>query len=484
MARLTYNERFTNVKKYDETGAYTGLQIASKLNQKNGQNYKLIDAIDIDWNGMWSTAANAYINDTYELIETIDNIADLADLEWIRQRLNELTEDVDLIMSTYVTKTELEELLALYEHALEPGEHITINSENIISTYDLLTPEEADEKFTSLNEFHDFESYIYDNYYTKLETREIADYIAKEDIQNIVVKNADERYDDLEKISYWILQQPEDITGGLEEINARVNRLDEVVGYAIYDEVFDTYTYTGMIEDVNTLFILSQELERNVETAMQQSARAERISIEAYNTSEEAYNFAYVAYEVAMDAGYMAIEAYEMAYRSVVTIGQKHEIAYFTELTEEDIAILTIDPYAFTIYAIREDNFSGIPEPESHYNPEYEGQYYKYIPEVESTGFYRDLEELTELSYAAKYSADNALFRLYTQTLGTSYMNLSLSPTENDGSNTRFLKLNVTEAYIDSYSGEVVTEGIITNSSLSDTLSYISSFVIIPGRDD
>ena len=38
MARLTYSYIFTNVHKYDETGSYTGLQIASKLNQKNGQN--------------------------------------------------------------------------------------------------------------------------------------------------------------------------------------------------------------------------------------------------------------------------------------------------------------------------------------------------------------------------------------------------------------------------------------------------------------
>ena len=164
MARLTYNERFTNVRKYTEDGSYTGLQIASKLNQKNGQDYKLIDAIDIDWNGIWSEAARAYINDTYELITTIDNIADLADLEWVRERINELTENVDLIMSTYVTQSELEEILKHYEHAIEPGEHITISDDNIISTYDLLTPEEAAEKYNTIDEFNLFAQYIQENY--------------------------------------------------------------------------------------------------------------------------------------------------------------------------------------------------------------------------------------------------------------------------------------------------------------------------------
>ena len=64
MAKLSYSERFTNVKKYDEAGSYIGLQIVSKLNQKNGQDYKLLDSIDIDWNGAWLAVANAYINNT------------------------------------------------------------------------------------------------------------------------------------------------------------------------------------------------------------------------------------------------------------------------------------------------------------------------------------------------------------------------------------------------------------------------------------
>ena len=44
MASFTYHERFTNVRKYDDaSNTFTGIKIASKLNQKNGEDYKLVD---------------------------------------------------------------------------------------------------------------------------------------------------------------------------------------------------------------------------------------------------------------------------------------------------------------------------------------------------------------------------------------------------------------------------------------------------------
>ena len=91
MSKLSYSSRFTNVNKYDETGSYTGIQIASKLNQKNGQDYKLLDAIDIDWNGAWLAVAGSYINNTEELLDAIDKIGELSDFTWINNTLNNLT---------------------------------------------------------------------------------------------------------------------------------------------------------------------------------------------------------------------------------------------------------------------------------------------------------------------------------------------------------------------------------------------------------
>lgn len=479
MARLTYNERFTNVRKYTEDGSYTGLQIASKLNQKNGQDYKLIDAIDIDWNGVWSDAYNGYINDTYDLIYTIDNIADLADLEWVRERINELTENVDLIMSTYVTQSELEEILKHYEHALEAGEHISISDDNIISTYDLLTPEEADEKFATLEEFLSLVQHIHENYYDKTETFELADDLSKSNIQNIVVKDADERFNDLEKISNWILSQPGDITSELESVNDRLNRLDEVVGYVIYNEETDTYSYTaGALYDIDELFRISERLAEGVNLAIDTANIAEATATTAYETSIEAYAFAYLAYETAMQSDQLAVEAYAMAYQSIVTIGNPSEDPRWEELTEEDIALLNENPTVIDVYAIREGNESGIPRKEP-YDPEFEGIYYKFIPGVEATGFHKDIEDISLVAYEAKYSADNALYRLLTQTTGTSYAHMSLSPEENDGTNVRTLILNVDEAEVNSYTGEIEQPGFITTYSLANSLSYIQTFVII-----
>lgn len=484
MAKLTYNERFTSVNKYNEDGSYTGLQIASKLNQKNGQDYKLIDSIDIDWNGVWSSAANAYIYDTYQIFETIDNIADLTELEWVKNKLNELTEDVDLIMSTYVTQSQLEELLSHYEHALEAGEHIKIDENNIVSTYDLLTPEEADAKFNTIEVFNAFAQYVNENYYDIPHTTEAINELSKINIQNIVVKDADERYNDLEKISYWILQQPDDITGGLEEINERVTRLDEVVGYSIYNEEFDTYTYSGMILDIYNLYNVTDALSESVDEAMTLAEHARDTSIIAYNTSTEAYDFAYYAYEIAITSDAYSYLAYQMAYYAVETIGVPHSYGYFTELTNDDIKILQEDPTAIEVYAIRYGNDSGIPLQEE-YDPLYEGQYYKYIPEVEATGFHKDIDNITAVSYYAKYSADTALYRLHSYTQGTSYAYLALAPEEYDENNIyRTIILNVDEAEIDSYSGEIDKEGFITTYSLSNTLSYISTFVIINNEDD
>lgn len=483
MAKLTYNERFTDVHKYNEDGSYTGLQIASKLNQKNGQDYKLIDSIDIDWNGVWSSAANAYIYDTYQLFETIDNIADLTELEWVKNKLNELTDDVDLIMSTYVTQDQLNELLSHYEHALEAGEHITIDENNIISTYDLLTPEEANEKFTTIEEFTGFANFIRQNYYDIDTANIVIDRISTENIQELVIKNADEQYNDLEKISYWILQQPDDITGGLEEINNRVNRLDEVVGYSIYNEEFDNYTYSGMILDVYELQNTSKFLINQVNSAVELAEFAAHTSTIAYDTSIEAYDFAYYAYEIAITSDAYSYLAYQMAYYAVETIGVPHSYGYFLELTREDIRLLQEDPTAIEVYAIRYGNDSGIPLLEE-YDPLYDGQYYKYIPEIEATGFHKDIDNISAVAYYAQYSADTALYRLYSQTTGTTYASLDLDPESYTDDIYRKITLNVDEAEIDSYSGEIGKEGFITTYSLSNTLSYISTFVIINNEND
>lgn len=524
MARLSYNEIFTNVRKYDETGSYTGLQIASKLNQKNGQDYKLIDAIDIDWNGVWLETANTYINDTYELINAINNIADLSELQWVKDKINELDESVDTILATYVTKEQLEEILGHYQKPVTGGEHINIDSDNIISTYGLLTPEEADETFIKIPTFESFVNEIHENYYLKHETEDVANEIAIAVVQSEVIKNADERYSDLEKISDWIISQStfipvkyEDIINdgsikyyrydsetdkyilvdsdyinehpeeqyyiesenNLKEIEEQVQRLNNAVGYKIYDENLEKYTYTdGLLKDVYELELKSDEISENIIRVQNEVRYIGDRAETAYYTANSAYEIAYIAYESSVGSDLLAKEAYSMAYSATEKIGIKHSYAYFTELTEEDIALLIEDPSAIDVYSIKEDNQSGIPLPD-HYDPNSGLIYYKYIPEVLPTGFYKDLEETYIIASDAKTSADNALFRLFARTEGTSYADIELKPDTNTGSNTRTIVLNIDEADISYETGEISNDGFITTVSLANTLSYISSFEII-----
>lgn len=524
MARLSYNEIFTNVKKYNEDGSYTGLQIASKLNQKNGQDYKLIDAIDIDWNGAWLATAQTYINETSELFSAINEIADLAELQWVKDKINELDESVDTILATYVTKEELDEILGHYQKPLTGGEHITINSENEVSTYGLITPEEVEANYVGIPTFESFVNTVTENYYTKSETEVVARDTAEGIVRTNVIKNADERYNDLEKISNWIINQSsfipvnyEDIINdgsikyyrydsesdtyilvdsdyitehpneqyyvesenNLADLEEKINRLDDVVGFKFYNPDTDTYTYSaGLLKDVHTLENRTDELASDVDNLRQEVNEATVKSISAYNTATEAYTMAYAAYESSVGSDEMAREAYAMAYEAKETIGVPHSYGYFTELTEEDIELLNSDPTAITVYSIREDNLSGIPS-EDYYDPNSDIQYYKYIPEVVSTGFYRELETTYNLAYSAKESGDNALFRLYSRTEGTTYADIELKPDVNTGSNTRTIVLNIDEAEINPVTGYITQDGFITTVSLANTLSYISSFDII-----
>lgn len=524
MARLTYSEIFTNVHKYNEDGSYTGLQIASKLNQKNGQDYKLIDAIDIDWNGAWLEKAQTYINTTEDLFTTINNIADLAELQWVKDKINELDDTVETIIATYVTQEQLDEILNHYQKPVSGGEHITVNSENIISTYGLLTPEEADERFVSIPRFEDFVESVSENYYTKSETEYVAMGIAKDIVRVDVIKGADERYNDLEKISNWILSQSsfvpvnyEDIINdgsikyyrydeatdtyilvdsdyinehpdeqyyiekenNLSELEEKVNRLDDAVGFKIYDETLGKYTYTdGLLKDVHQLEIKTDTLSENVDELRTEVTEFQKKTNIAYETANIAYDMAYIAYEASAGSDEIAREAYAMAYDAKVTIGIPHSYGYYTELTEEDIALLNEDPNAIETYSFNENPSSSIPLPD-YYDKDSGTIYYKYVPEILATGFYKDLEETSNLAYDAKSSADNALFRLYSRTEGTTYADLILSPNENDGSNRRSIILNIDEAEIDKDSGEISQDGFITTVSLANTLSYISSFDII-----
>lgn len=473
MAQLTYSDKFTNVKKYDEvTGTYTGIQIASKLNQKNGQDYKLLDAIDIDWDGVWISQLNTYVHTTDDLITAIDTIADLGDLEWIKDNINNLNEEVDTILATYVTQEQLAEILAHYQKPVTAGEHILIDSDNIVSTYGLMTPEEADAKFALIEDLDTVIARLDNDYYTKFYADLQAYNIAFDTIQNTIVLNADEQFDNLEKVSDFLKSLPLEDINNISDLSDRIDRLDEEVGFAYYSEESGTYTYTGLLLRTYDLEVDTANIHHDMFIMNQDIQLAMTTAYEAEEIARDAYDMAYTAYTASGEADEMAKQAYEMAYDATIKVGIPHSYGYFVELTEEDIALLNEDKYAIEVYSIKPDNESGIPLPDV-YDSNSDLQYYIYVPEVEATGFYKALDEVNDLSYAAKYSADTALFRLYTRTEGSAYINLRIDPTLAENvDNTRTITLELDEADIDELSGYINKDGIITTYSLVEAFSY------------
>lgn len=475
MAKLTYNERFTNVQKYTDDGSYTGIQIVSKLNQKNGQDYKLIDSIDIDWNGAFMKITGTYINHTYELLDAIDNMVDLDELSWVKDHVDYLIDEVDTILTTYVTKEELNEILKGYEKPLTAGSYITIDSNNIISAYGFLNPDEASYIYATNERVDNLQDELHTNYFTKDTVYLVSEQIANQTVEGRVIKNADPNFNDLEKISNWILSQPGDITGNIDEFRERLNRLDETVGYVIYYPEYDAYSYTGLILDINNLEVRTDSLSTQVSSIRNEVNQLHTKTFEAYNTANIAYDYATSAYEYTVS---YAMVAYNMAYTATEKIGVPYQDAYFVELTDEDITLLNEDPNAIKVYAIRPDNLSGIPLPDV-YNPGSTIQYYKLIEGHDATGFYKALIDMDATVNAAKESADNALFRLHANNVGSSYAYIKLTPSDNDGSNVRFITFTLNEADIKDTDGEIINEGIITTNSLSDALSYVLTFDVI-----
>lgn len=539
MAKFTYNERFTNVKKYDDfSKSYTGIKIASKLNQKNGEDYKLLDVTDLDWQGAWLATAGAYINDTYELLEAIDNIADLAELQWVKDKINELDVDVNNIINllpSYVTKEEFDLIISQQQRALIPGAYITIDSDtNIISAYDLLSVQDAANIYTTKEQFYELDQYIQENYYEKWETDNVAKETAYAYIRNYVVKNADKKYDDLEKISDWILSQskyvpvdygdidtdsdkiyyiydetigqyiqvdeeyiinhPDEnyyvelqIIDDLAQLNRRVDNLEETVGYYYYDTISNSYTYTGLLYDIDRAQQDINILFDDVEHISDLSTKAYSVSILSYNTAVESYDMAYFAYEMSLLGNAYAYIAYVMAYDAKERIGIESVDGYYRPLNEEELEILTNDKFAIPVFSKQDPN-------DEYYRRETyfdldkynngELYYYVYVDPVEATGFYKTLEEYDDAIKYAQYSADNALFNLGAQTNGTSYAYVDLTPDVNEGDNTRTIVLNVTEADVSYDTGEILRHGFITTYSLFNSLAYYSRFEILPSGID
>jgi hypothetical protein len=394
MAQLSYDDiLFSNVNKWttDENGvtSYHGILVASKLNQKNGQGYKILDAIDIDWNNAWVSTLNTYINTTADLLYVLDELNKQDDVDKIDQNLQAIWKQLEEITSTYITYTSLYDILSTsYQAKLVAGDYITIdNDTNVITTYDLASYAYLNEHYTTKIQHQDLWDYLLNNYYDKTESVKIIQEFVKAGIDK-VIDGADQAFDTLKEIADWILDQnryvpvtPKEVFDALSDPNnedefywfneetgkyvqitdpsevvmdgsvqyfrlenyltdikkliEEVDELQETVGTVYLSYYFDTetssyvyldsYTYTGMQGDIHDLEIADMLLKERIENVETISNVALATANEAINTANMAYDTANMAYDTASYSLDLTLDSIELATSAYVVAKKASE---------------------------------------------------------------------------------------------------------------------------------------------------------------
>ena len=534
MANLTYNNSlYTRINKWDDEYSYKGVFVASKLNQKNGQDYKLLDAIDIDWDGIWFSSLGTYINTTDDLIEILNHINTTSDVNIFREQIDNINELLDTITASYVNTSYLGEVLTAYQQTLIAGPNIKIDKRtNVITTYGFLTYELLT-AYATVAYVTDLRNEIYVNFPTINESYIIA-YAQARSVVDAVIDGADKAFDTLKEIADWInaqshyepvayselVQDGEYIatfdvyihTGGdnyelvsqeyviehpevqyyrlstptteIDDLYNKLEILDERVGHKTPNGD-DTYSYTGLVKDIYDLqqydrytIALINGLQSNFDTL-------ETLSISAYNTAYRSYTTAYSAYTLAtyslsittagIDEAHIA---YEMAYKASVDVGVPTVQGEYVVATEEDIT------NGVQLYHYDELGHTYHP---ATYRPDADVTWYTYIPGHDASGLTKrveDVEETTE-AFTNRVSdlsdeIERSLYNLHANNENSAYVQLSFTPEEYDGLRDRTINITTYNALFVTETGEVLEDGLVTIDIARDIYSYAATWEILP----
>ena len=473
MAVFTYNsEIFTRVDKWDSSNTYNGILLADKINQKNGQNYKLVDAVDIDWDGMWVSFASTYVNDTEDLLDILRFVDPTERFLIVNQRLNELQE------------------------TLVAGEHIRIDNNNIISTYNLPSFAYVFENYSSY-------AYLYEYSYSRNETvQAINDKIIE------IIGSADINFDSIQEISEWIMSQIEyipieyedidtssdekyyiyegdkyvevdakyiemhinkqyyiarNLTDSLVGIKERLDALEEKVGN-VTKEPNGSYTYTGIMYDLHKLYEADSAIngtislmQYNISQLSSSVTTLSTVANSAYNTAKTALSTANAAQAAADAAQTTANTALTYSELSLEKIGEDAIPAHFEMLDPEDVANYEGDTFILTINGYVN----------KAYDPNLIENWYKYVPDIEATGMRKELNDLS-------YGLDWSLYNLHIDNSeAMSYVYLGLTPNQFNGSRERTLKLYAKHAEFSLEDRKIHEDGIVTATNVNSILSYV-----------
>ena len=533
MASLTYNTSlYTRINKWDSDYTYKGVLVASKINQKNGQDYKLVDAIDIDWDGIWFDSLKSYINTTDDLIGILERINTTSDVNVFREQIEHINELLDSITASYVNTSYLGEILSAYQHSLVPGANITIDPEtNVITTYGFLNEDmlaEALSSYATLSYVGELKTEIY-TYFPDIPTSHLIAYTEAKKLIDEIVDGADEAFDTLKEVADWInsqnhfeevpyselvqdgeyvatydvyiyndsrneyvvvtpeyvLEHPDDkyykmsnVMSDIAKLFKDLGILDERVGHKILNDDGYSYTYTGLVYDIYKLQMKTDNMQSSFD-------RLERIGVTAYNTATTAYGFAYNAYELAsysLSITTVGIDeahiAYELAVKASEDVGVPTIEGYYSEATEEQIQS------GVQLYYYDESKNTYKP---LDYDPEVTLTWYVYNEGQEATGLTERVEDvehsnilldnrITELSH----EVDTTLYKLDVNNENSSYVTLSMSPETFNGLPNRTINITTYNAQFVVETGEVLEDGLITVDIARDIYSYAVTWEIFP----
>ena len=397
---LSYNRSiFTKVNKWDNEYSYNGILVSGKLNQLNGQGYKILDVIDLDWDGAYINNLNSYIYTTEDLIKVLDKYADnfsyiganYVKYSYLNDFIEETNENIENLIddrATYIQSYVLENII----------EALTFDYDILNSISDLILDRT---KYIEINyddiDFNDptAEYYIYeDNEYKLVDF----DYIRNHPDQ-----------------TYY-----EFLIKDIIKLQKNYNILRDIVGSKEYNEIDDSYTYTGLQEDI---YNINNDI--------------------AYLTeyTDQSYYYAYTAYNTSN------INKERIGYHSIYNI---YEVCK--------------DPANYDGQLYVYDNESYIP---ASYNSLYNGDYYVYYPKIDGTGIEKELEDIKDKISNSTIEAnnldpENVIFNI-----------------NNDGiNNKKIINLGIKKSELNKESGDI-SYGIVTTETLIDSFTYFYEWKLL-----
>lgn len=541
----SYNSNiFTDVNKISQVGdkiTYNGILLASKLNQKNGQDYKLLDAIDIDWNGAVLSFMGSPIYTSDDLMYALEILNKNNDLGELNKNVESIIEQLEQIKNSYITYSYLDTFISeSLQEKLIPGSYISISDDNVISVYNLPTYEYLSDTYTTQYSFNLLSEYVYDSIYDKDTSDKRAAYFASYYV-SLVVAEAPEAFDTLKEIADWILDQNEyipvdkdDIINNwqddlyyyldeesgeykkvpdvdfveshpeykyfkvknyltdISDLLDRVDILENKVGDKIWNEDTQTYTTSGIYSDINNLeyyLTLLQEyvdsLSSSVDNAVNTANTAYSEAKSAKEKAEEAISTANTALTETAYAKEISEEAYKVAKKASEDVGLPSIPADYVQIPYEDLESFKEENPDKTIlektgqnsYVVAKEPFIGGRE------------YYYYREYVEGTGLTgrvekveSDIDNVYGIALDAKLEAQKSLFNLSTA-YTSDYVKAELTPDKFNDSPYRLLTIDTKEGKIDATTGEIYSDGLVSIETCSDIYAYMSSWLIL-GLDE